>query len=245
MYLTSTLLLSLPALSAAQAQKPLGDQARAWYEKAKSYLPSQPTIPSAVKDPVGATAAKIASKEVTFLNMSNYEDFLTPDPTSSNSPQEYMILVSGGNKTCAGKCEKLEREWNATASVLAADLTAPKLGYINCDKQGVLCATWMAKPPTIWHIQRPVPREDQSKPASTVYVNYLNITETTTGDIVALHTGKKYETGLLYEGAFQPFDGMVAQYGLTKVVGYVVYAFGLVPSWAFMLVISLVSRTFM
>ena len=155
------------------------------------------------------------------------------------------MFVSGGNKTCAGQCVKLEKEWNETASLLAADPTAPLLGYINCDAEGVLCATWQAQPPTIWHIQRPIAAADQSTPASTVYVNYLNTTESTAGDMVALHTGKKYEDGVLNEGWFQPFDGPIAQYGLSKAVGYVFYAFGLLPSWAFMLVISMVSRTIM
>lgn len=62
---------------------------------------------------------------------------------------------------------------------------------------------------------------------------------------MALHTGKKYEEGILQEGIFQPFDGPLAQYGVLKAVGYVLFAFGMVPSWAFMLVISMVSRTIM
>lgn len=239
MRLSHSLALALPALAAAQAQKPLGEQVQAWFEKAKSYIPTTTT------DPVGAGAAKIAAKNVKPLTMANYEEFLTPDQSSAKSPQEWMIFVSGGNKTCGGHCVKLETEWNETASLLAADPTAPHLGYINCDTQGVLCATWMAKPPTIWHVQRPIAQADQSTPASTVYINYLNVTETTVGDILALHTGKKYENGVLYEGTFQPFDGILAQYGVNKAAGYVMFAFGLIPSWAFMLVVSMVSRTIM
>ena len=250
MHLTQSLLLALPALAAAQAQKPLAEQASDWFAHIKNYVSnSVPTAASAAaaaaKDPVGASAASIAAKTVTPLTMANYEAFLTPDPNSLQSPQEYMIFVSGGNKTCAGHCTHLEKVWNETASILAADPTAPNLGYINCDTQGVLCATWMAKPPTIWHIQRPVSKEDQSTPASTIFINYPNITTTTVGDVVSLHSGKKYETGILYEGYFHPLDGPLAQMGVNKILGYIIFGFGLIPSWAFMVIISFVSRTIM
>ena len=252
MHLTHALALSLPALACAQAQKPLienlQDTASSYLSKAKSYFDTSASAaaPAAkiAKDPVGASAAKIAAANVTPLSISNYESFLTPDPLGP-SLQEYMVFVSGGNKTCTGHCTHVEREWNETASLLAADPTAPKLGFVNCDSQGVLCATWMAKPPTIWHIQRPVPQPDQSAPATTIWVNYLNITTSSAGDMVALHTGKKYETGILYEGFFHPFDGPLAQLGLIKPLGYVLFGFGMVPSWAFMILVSMVSRTVM
>lgn len=242
MRFTPVLALALPALAAAQAQKPLGEQAKAWFDKAKSYIPTAaPQLPAAVKSPAAAAAAKIAATIVHPLSMSNYESLLEPD-RSSKGPTEWMILVSGGNKTCGGNCEKLEVHWNETAAILAADPTAPKLGYINCDNQGILCTTWTAKPPTIWHVQRPVPNADQSEPATTVHITYLNFTQTTTQDMVALHTGKKFEDGYVYESMFNPFNGLLKQYGLNKAVGYVFFGFGLIPSWAFMLIVSMVSR---
>lgn len=177
--------------------------------------------------------------------MANWETLLAPDPSRSG-PTEWMILVSGGNKTCGGRCTQLEVNFNETASVLAADATAPKMGYLNCDDQGVLCKTWTAKPPTIWHIQRPSVKnvgEDQTVGPSIVTVNYLNTTRTTAQDMVALHTNKKYETtGYVYDGLFQPFDGLFAQYGVLKVAGYVMFGVSLIPSWAFMLVVSMVMR---
>lgn len=63
--------------------------------------------------------------------------------------------------------------------------------------------------------------------------------------MVALHTGKKYEEGLLYEGLFHPFDGQLKKFGVNKLVGYVVFGFGLIPSWAFMLIVSMISRQVM
>jgi len=63
---------------------------------------------------------------------------------------------------------------------------------------------------------------------------------------VALHTGKKYEqTGYVYDGLFQPFDGLLAQYGVLKVAGYVMFGVSMIPSWAFMLVVSMVMRQVM
>lgn len=245
MHLTHSLALALPALVAAQdIQKPLIEQAGDWFNSLRGYIPTTiPTVPAAVKSPVAASAAKVAAAKVVSLTMANYESELTPDPNSSKSPQEWMVFFSGGNKTCGGFCDRLEREWNETASLLAADPTAPNLAYVNCDKQGVLCSTWMAKPPTIWHIQRPVAQADQSTPASTIYINYFNVTHSTVGDMVALHSGKKYEEGILYDGWFDPLDGQLAKLGVNKAIGYVLFGIGMVPSWAFMIVISMVSRT--
>ena len=244
MQLSSALTLALPVLAAAQAQKPLTDQMKNWFSVATSSLfnamPSAPTVPAAIKSPVAAAAAKGASLTVHPLTMRNYEELLAPD-ASKSGPTEWMVLVSGGNKTCGGHCTRLEVAFNETAVILAADATAPKLGYLNCDNQGVLCATWQAKPPTIWHIQRPHSKDGEPAP-STVRINYLKFNGTTAQDMVALHTGKKYEDGLVYESYFQPFDGLLAQYGVSKLVGYVWFGVSLVPSWAFMLVISMVTR---
>jgi len=249
MHLAAPFTLAIPALAAAQAQKPLTEQAKGWFDKAKAYIstgaPSMPGVPAAAQSPVAVSAAKIAALKVHPLSMSNYEDLLTPD-TSKNGPTEWMVFVSGGNKTCGGHCHGLEVAWNETASLLAADATAPKLGYLNCDNQAILCTTWAARPPTIWHIQRANPALDQSMPnLNTIHITYLNFTTTTAQEMVALHTGKKFEDGLVYEGAFHPFDGWLKQYGVNQAAGYVFFAFGLIPSWAFMLVVSMGSRALM
>ena len=248
MHLTAALTLALPALSAAADQKPLTDQIKSWFNAATSSIisavPSAPTVPSGVKHPVAAAAAKGAALTVHRVTNQNWEELLTPDPRRAG-PTEWMILISGGKKTCGGHCTQLETRFNETATLLAADVTAPKLGYINCDDQGVLCATWAAVPPTIWHIQRPSAAHlaaDQNLGPSIVTVNYLNFTSTTAQDMVALHTNKKYEEGLVYDGIFQPFDGLLAQYKVNKIAGYVAFAVGLIPGWAFMLVVSMVAR---
>ena len=240
MRLSTTLLLVLPAIAAAQLQKPLGENLQSWFDKAKSY------IPTGTKEPIAAGAAKVAAKNVTPLTKDNWQSALSPSTSSpSNGPEEWMILVSGGNKSCYGQCADIEKAFNETAAVFITDPTAPHLGYINCDKEAILCATWATGPPAIWHIQLPVVQADHSTPATTIRIIRLNSTTTTAGEIIAIHTGKTYEKEPVYEGAFHPFDGWMARFHLTKPLGHVLFYFSLIPSWAFMIVISMVSRNLM
>ena len=254
MHPTILLSLLLPALaSAADAQKPLVQKAKGWFSAAKEYVPTAiPTVPGltaiplapkpTTKSPVSQAASKVAALKVHPLTIKNYASVLTPEP-STKGPTDWLVYVTGGNKTCGGYCHNLDVAWNETASVLAADLTAPKLGKINCDEQRVLCATWSAKPPTIWHFSRPPPGEAWHK--TDIHISYLNFTKTTVGDMVALHTGDKYKDGYLYEGIFHIFDGLLAKNGLLDAVGYVVFAVGLIPSWSYMILISMISRNIM
>ena len=240
----SALLLVLPAIVAAQQQKPLlenvQEQAQAWLDIAKSYLPE------AVKAPVSTGAAKAASKNVTPLTKDNWDTVLSPSISkASKGPETWMVMVSGGNKTCIGGCEAIEKAWNESAALFAVDPTAPNLAHINCDVEAILCSTWLANAPSIWHIQLPVTQADQSRPATTIRIISLNATTTTSQEIVQIHTEKTYEKTPVYEGAFHPFDGWVAKAMLNKPIGYVLHAFSIIPSWAFMILISMGSRTIM
>ena len=141
----SLLLLALPSLIAAQAQKPLGekigDNLQEWLNKAKSY------IPASASSPVDTTSAKVASVHVKSLTKDNWRTELSTSSSSSASsdgPETWMVLISGGNKTCYGQCTGIEQAWNASAVALAADPTAPKLGYVNCDTNAILCSIWAA-----------------------------------------------------------------------------------------------------
>ncbi|KAL8710757.1 MAG: hypothetical protein Q9220_004775 [cf. Caloplaca sp. 1 TL-2023] len=235
MRLSASLLALLP-LALAESQKPLNE----WFEKAKAY------IPSAVKAPVASTAAKAAASNVVPLTKDNWQSVLTPSTADPfQGPESWMVFFSGGNKTCYGRCAGLEQAWNESAALLAADPTSPRLAYANCDKDPILCATWAAGPPTIWYIQLPVTAPDQSKPATTIRIVGLNTTTTTAKDITSIHTQKTYEKKPVYEGSLHPFDGWVAKYGLLVPFGYVMYGFANVPSWAFMIVISMGSRFIM
>lgn len=240
MRLSASLLAILPLTIAAQQQKPLGENIQSWFEKAKSY------IPNAASAPIASTAAKAAASNVVPLTKDNWQSILTPSTSDPfQGPESWMVFFSGENKTCYGKCAELEQAWNESAALLAADPSAPKLAYVNCDRQAILCATWAAGPPTIWHIQLPVVQADQSKPATTIRIVGLNTTTTTARDIVQIHTEKMYEKRPVYEGALHPFDGWVAKYGLLTPLGYTMFAFANVPSWAFMIGISMFSRYIM
>lgn len=243
MRLTTAFLVALPALAAAQQQLPLASTLQSWLEKAKSYLPDVATAPATT------AAAKAAAANITPLTVDNWQSVLAPSPSHASNtwdgPETWMVFVSGSNKTCHGLCGGLEVAWNKTAALFAADPTAPHLGYINCDKSPVLCAIWHAHPPTVWYIQRPIPAKDQSRAPTTVRILRLNTTTTTTQEIARIYTDKTYEKVDVYEGAFQPFDGWMAQLGLAKPIAYVLVGVSMVPSWAFMIVISFVSRNLM
>ncbi|MCJ1353177.1 MAG: hypothetical protein MMC33_003162 [Icmadophila ericetorum] len=246
MRLSLTLLAVLPTLIAADAQqKPLQeviqDSIYTYLNKAKTFLPQ------AFASPIDAGASKVAAKNVTPLTKDNWKSTLTPSAASiaSGSPESWMVFVSGGNKTCFGRCEGVEQAWNQSAALFAADPKAPNLGYIDCDRDTILCSIWVAGPPAIWYIQLPTPAADQSKPATTIHITKLNTTTTTTQEILQIHTEKKYEETPVYEGYMHPFDGQLTQFGLNVPVGYIMYGFSVVPSWVFMIGISMFSRTLM
>lgn len=240
MRLTTSLLAILPLTIAAEQQKPLRETIQSLFDRVRGY------VPNAASAPVASTAAKAAASNVVPLTKDNWKSVLTPSTSDPfEGPESWMVFFSGGNKSCYGRCAGVEQAWNESATLLAADPSSPRLAYVNCDKQPILCATWAAGPPTIWHIQLPVVQPDQSKPATTVRIVGLNTTTTTAADIVKIHTQKTYEKRPVYEGALHPFDGWVAKYGLLTPLGYALFAFANVPSWAFMIVISMFSRYIM
>lgn len=93
----------LPALAAAQEQTPLVERVQGWFNKAKSYLPSPTPVA-----PVEKVTGQIAQKAVTPFNLSNWHSLLEP----SSEPQEWLVFVTGGNKTCFGRCGRAEKAFN-------------------------------------------------------------------------------------------------------------------------------------
>lgn len=113
------------------------------------------------------------------------------------------------------------------------------MAILNCEDQPVLCNSWSAGAGYIWAfdmVPEPAPVD--------VYKRRLNMTSTTSDDLVTLHsTGKKsFE---LIDSWFHPFNGKLAEFNLAVPVGYALWAFSLIPNWAFMLIVSMASRTFM
>ncbi|GAB7349107.1 hypothetical protein MBLNU459_g8056t2 [Dothideomycetes sp. NU459] len=249
-------LLALPALASAQQQVPLMDQLKGWFDKAtqavqgvkssaSSALPSASSIPN-IPNPINAGAAKVAALSVERMTLENHLDLLkTGAATASPGIEEFMLFITGGNKTCFGLCGHAETEWNKSVPLIAASPNAPKLAVLSCETDPVLCNAWGAGPPSIFYMLLPQPLPDQSTPATTVHEISLNRTVVTAAEIAALATQGKYKETAPYEGWFHPFDGQLAKLGAAIPLGYAVYYISLVPSWMLMVGISFFTRNFM
>jgi hypothetical protein len=111
-------LLALPALSLAQDQVPLFDKLKGWFNKAQSFVPASiPSIPSIIPDVVDSGASKVAQSVVYPLNLSNWKDVLSPSATAAqkDGPEEVMVFLTGGNKTCHGLCANATAAWNVSS----------------------------------------------------------------------------------------------------------------------------------
>lgn len=128
--------------------------------------------------------------------------------------------------------------------MFVADPSAPNLASIDCEAEEMLCGAWGALTATIWVILVPQPLPDQSKGPTHITVHRLNTTTVTEDEITRLHTRKLYLGAPRYEGVLHPFDGWIAQYGLTEPMAVGLYYFSKIPSWAFMIGLSFFSRYF-
>lgn len=244
----------LPAIAAAEDQIPLFDRLKTWLNSAvPSAVPS--VIPN-VPNPLDAGAAKVASIAVhNNLNITTFKPtILAPakQAATSKSPkqEEWLVFITGGNKTCYGVCETPEKAWNTSVAMLASAPNAPHLGSINCEGSGaVLCAQLNVNPPSIYHIL--VPRPYLTSPTSgatpPVEIRYihLNHTSITPAELAEIHSKQTYKEKTPYTGLFHPFDGLLAKFGLDLPVGYVFWAFAKMPNWMPMILISFISRSFM
>jgi len=243
MRLSTAGFLALPLLAAATTpthqESPL-DQAKAqaayWFEKLSSYIPNPNR-----QSPISSATAAAGSAKIHTLTLDNWQQTLrgsiAPETTS---PEEWWVLTTGGNKTCYGLCAGVETAYNESAVSFATAFKAPSLAILNCDDQPVLCNSWGAGPPNLWIMDvRP-----EGSPVDIRIVG-LNTTTTTAKTFTDLHTTKSYKQKPVYEGYFHPFDGVIAKNGLALPVGYVLWFFAVIPSWAFMVGISFLSRTMM
>ncbi|EQL04173.1 peptidyl-tRNA hydrolase [Ophiocordyceps sinensis CO18] len=192
-----------------------------------------------IHDPVAALEAKMGSMKLSTLTLGNWKQTLyEPVAPGATVPEEWWVLITGRNKTCLGHCDKVEQAFNETAAKFALTPGSPHMGYLNCDDQPILCNSWSASTAHIWSfamLPPPAPVE--------IYKKRLNLTTTTSSDLVALQSSKAEWT--LLESWFHPFNGQVAQNGLAVPYGYVMWAFNLVPNWLFMVIVSFASRSMM
>jgi hypothetical protein len=241
---TSALVAALPVV--ASAQEALINQYTASFNNLVdrigsigsigSYIPSPST-----HDPVAAAEAKLGEMKLSVLTLDNWKETLyEPVPSDAVLPVEWWVLISGRNKTCFGRCDRIDGAFNQTAAKFAVLPGSPYMAYLNCDDQPVLCSIWSAVPTNIWSIQmKPEPA------AIDIYRRRFNATTVTSDDIVAAKDENREKAWLPVDGWFHPFNGKIAELGLGLPVGYVLWVFSVVPSWATMLILSMVSRSMM
>jgi hypothetical protein len=240
MRFSTATLLALPLLAAATQEASPLDQAKAqaqyWFDKISSYIPN----PNKANSPQAA-AAKAGGRTLNILTLNNWEHTIRSSvKPASTKPEEWWVLVTGGNKTCFGQCGQIEKAFNETALLWSINPTAPHLGYINCDNQPVLCNAWSIGAPSLQIFEVLPP------PAPVVLRRRsLNITTTTVKTFTDLHASQAWKETKPYDGLFHPFDGWFAKNGLAVPLGYFFWAFAIIPSWAFMIGVSLLSRSIM
>jgi len=207
-----------------------------YVEKITPYLPSIPY--TNVHDAAEAAAAKAAGSNIDILSLDNWRDIVKP--STATHPEEWWILLTGGNKTCYGLCGQIEKSFNESAVLFAADPTAPHMAMVNCDLQPILCNTWSAGPPQLWIVEVGAP--GTKTPIHRVPTNKTTTTAKTFTDLHATESWKELPP---YEGLFHPFDGTLHEFGVATPLAYVLWGFSIVPSWAMMILVSFLSRSFM
>jgi hypothetical protein len=239
MRVSSALLLGLPVLTAAQS--PL-DEYKAKFQNFLSSFGVAQAVPEAAPDAAEVKATSTGKTAMHVLDLHTWNQTLfAPVKQGATKPEEWWVLITGGNKTCFGHCLQVEAAYNETAVKFAGRHNTPHMALVNCDDQPVLCNSWSAGPPGLWVFEmlpRPAP--------INIYGRRLNMTSTTTKTFLDFHAqaDRRQDFGL-YESYFHPYDGVLTQYGAAVPIGYILHFFSVVPSWAMMLGISFLSRSMM
>ncbi|KAI0098580.1 hypothetical protein F4776DRAFT_669297 [Hypoxylon sp. NC0597] len=239
---TASAILSLPLLAVADVPE-YQAQFENYLGQAQSFLGKiTDKIPHPNRhDPAAAAEAKAGPSNLDILTLNNWKDTLYgPVKPGSTTPEEWWVLITGGNKTCFGHCGRIEAAFNETAEKWAATPDAPHTALLNCENQPVLCNAWSAPVGAIWIFEilpEPAPVD--------IWTKRFNMTTVTSDDIVALREEGFKSSAKLHDGFFHPFNGPLAKNGLATPVGWILWAFNLLPSWAFMILVSIFSRTMM
>jgi hypothetical protein len=109
---SSSLLFLLPALGVVAEQKPMEwtESVKAWFNKAsEAAAKNVKNVPNIIPDSLDSGAAKVAEVVVEPINASNWKDVLVPGASKSN---EWLVYVTGSNKTCYGNCVNATKAWN-------------------------------------------------------------------------------------------------------------------------------------
>jgi len=144
------------------------------------------------------------------------------------------------NKTCYGNCGRVEAAFNETAEKFAQLPNAPNMAVVNCDYQPILCGSWGAAAGWLWLFEmKPLPAEID------IYKKRLNLTSTTSEDLVALFESNSKDSFTLLHSFWHPFNSNVAKFDLAVPLAYILWIPSLFPQWVWMLFITLISRRMM
>lgn len=240
-FISATLLL--PSLALADDQVPLADKVKGWFKAAQDYIPT--SVPSAPR-PAEYASQKVADNLVHNLTLDNWKDVLRPsEKAAPGESEEWMVYITGGNKTCYGVCGRADAAWKEAVPVLAVQPKGPHLAELDCEKNQILCNSWAVGPPSVYVAFVPHTVPGQPRPPTPMYSVQLNRSSVTALEIGNIHNKQTYKEQGPYEGYFHPFDGLVATTGLALPLAYLMTGMAKLPSWAPMVIISLVTRTFM
>ncbi|KAK0634519.1 hypothetical protein B0T17DRAFT_586306 [Bombardia bombarda] len=242
MRFTSSAILALPLLAAA-AESPF-DQYKAKFQNFLSSFGAAVGAPSVdtLKEPLAAAKAKVGAKKVEVLTLDNWKDTLyAPVKPEATIPEEWWMLVTGGNKSCFGRCAQVEQAFNETVAKFATlSKPTPHVAYLDCDNEPILCNAWSASTGALWVFEMlPAPAPID------VYWRRLNLTTTTSQDLLDLQASGSKDSFHLIDGYFHPFDGVLAKNNVAVPLAYALWGLNAVPSWAMMLIVSFLSRTLM
>lgn len=248
MHQSQLLLAAMPMLAVAQ-QIPILDQVKSFFAPAATSIQSAASAATdSIPNPADLAADAAAAAVLEHLTIDTFPQLPYRTSASSGSSgggfEEWMVLATGGNKTCGGHCGRVDQEYNKAVARLSVSPSGPRLGKVSCETEGVLCGSWALTPPAILHMLIPHPAADQSLPSRDVRFVSVNATGVTADEIVALHEDKRYLDTKLYEGIWHPFDGVIAKNGLAQPVGYAISQANKIPSWTWMIAISMFTRTF-
>ncbi|KAK4175652.1 hypothetical protein QBC36DRAFT_301816 [Triangularia setosa] len=245
---TAAALMALGPLSVA-AESPF-EQYKAKFQSFLSSFSGSAGIPEAadnVQVPVNTKSKSktVQPKKIDTLTLNNWKDTLYgPVHAEATIPEEWLVLITGGNKTCFGRCDQLDTAFNESALKLASLKPTPHnlhLASVNCDDEPVLCNSWSASTGVVWLFEvLPTPAE------TGLYVKRLNTTTVTSQDIVDAYTAPREEWRKVdSDSYFHPIDGFFAKNGLAVPLGWFFWGLNAVPSWVMMLGVSFISRSMM
>ncbi|KAL5629436.1 hypothetical protein BROUX41_001042 [Berkeleyomyces rouxiae] len=252
-----TIALALPTV--AQAQDSFFGQYKAKFQSVlgqfSSMIPSPSAVPEVVEE---AVPEVLLNKQVLEpLSLPTWKDTLyKPVEDGAKKPEEWWVLVTGGNKTCQGLCAHAESVFNQTAVKFATMPSAPHTAILNCEYEPILCNAWASSPGFIWAFDMlPAPAN------TSIHTHRLNLTTVSMEGLLELQAkgislpeteSPESETEVSsaplwspVEGFFHPLDGPLVQYNIQLPFAYTMWAINLVPQWSIMMLVSFVTRFFM